>query len=82
MTGLEAAKKWVASGAIAPRKTINRNFTSYWLKHVAEKEMDTYISNGELIQAMEDAGYTAYQTMDMKYSNSPNYLFNVRLIKR
>lgn len=81
MTGQEAAHAWVASGVIAPRKTINKTRSSYGLKHVAERAMGVYISNEELIRAMLAAGYTAHQTADMQRTNSPNYLFNFKYVR-
>lgn len=42
---------------VAPRKTINRSFDSYNLKHIAEQDLGKYVTNGEIIAAAILAGY-------------------------
>jgi hypothetical protein len=74
MTGFEAAKKWI-NGRTFHRDRVNRKYDSYGLKHMAEKAMGVYISNEDFINAMEDEGFKKYQTLEMRASNSPNYLF-------
>ena len=39
------------------RKTLNRKFSSYFLKHVCEKVIGDYVSNGDFIQAAILEGY-------------------------
>ncbi len=51
-------------------KTVNRNNSSYGLKHIAERHLGTYVSNGELIYAMHLEGYKIYR-------ESINCSFNV-----
>ena len=72
MTEMELAKKWILSGAIKPRKTINRNASSYGIKHIAERAVGHYISNEALIKAMIECGYKA-----SRIRNTPNFFFNV-----
>jgi hypothetical protein len=73
MTGLEAAKAWIQLHA-KPRKTFNRRITSYGLKHVAEKAYGVYIANEEFIQAMDELGFSRYQSRLMR--GGPNFYFN------
>jgi hypothetical protein len=47
--------------------------SSYGLKHVLEKCLETYISNGELIAGMIMAGFTIYRVS----KKSPNCYFNL-----
>ena len=72
----EAAKAWVSSGIIVPRKNINKNISSYGLKHIAERMQNVYIRNDDLIDAMVDAGYRPYQYVYMRLNGNPNYFFN------
>lgn len=69
-----------------PIKSINKNHTSYGLKHLAERRARkvsdnevNYISNGALILAMVDAGFRF-----VRDSDGPNVFFNVseRALKR
>ena len=46
---------WVLEN-VAPRKA-TRPVSSYWRKHVAEKSIGFYVSNGELKGAMREAGF-------------------------
>lgn len=65
-----------------PIRTINKNHTSYGLKHLAERRAKKlsahdeirvdYISNGTLILAMVDAGFRF-----VRDGESPNVFFNV-----
>lgn len=62
-----------------PIRTINKNHTSYGLKHLAERRAKklsdngvNYITNGALILAMVDAGFRF-----MRDGDSPNVCFNV-----
>lgn len=62
-----------------PIRTINKNHTSYGLKHLAERQAKklsnnevNYITNGALILAMVDAGFRFVRDGD-----SPNVFFNV-----
>lgn len=70
-----AAVKWLLSyDALDRRKTINTCTSSYGWKHVAERELDTYISNGAFICA---ALYLNYK-MRRQDRSSPNAFFNLR----
>jgi len=68
------AKFWINEGFARPRKTINKRITSYGLKHLAERQVGSYISNEALIQAMIESGFRAQQIR-----GTPNYHFNVKL---
>jgi hypothetical protein len=58
-------------GGMSKIKTINYRHSSYGLKHIAEKHLGTYISNGEIIAAMILSGFT------YKCERGPNAHFNV-----
>ena len=68
------AKFWINEGFARPRKTINKRISSYGLKHLAERQVGSYISNEALIQAMLESGFRAQQIC-----GTPNYFFNVKL---
>lgn len=53
---VEEVGEWLRHN-IVPRKTLNDDAHSYGLKHVAERAMGKYVSNGELIAAAIIAGY-------------------------
>ena len=53
---------------------MNKRITSYGLKHLAERQAGSYISNEALIQAMIESGFRAEQIR-----GTPNYYFNVKL---
>ena len=65
------ACKWIR--LMDPIQSINRNVTSYGLKHMAERYQNTYIANGILIAAALDAGYRYRKCRN----NSPNCRFNM-----
>lgn len=71
---IEAAAKWIAAKC-TPRKTINKRFGSYGLKHRAEDWAGSYITNGAFIVAALQAGYV----MQPHGFGSPNGSFNVRV---
>lgn len=56
---IELCKNWLKFNAL-PRKTMNKNQSSYGLKHVVEDEVGEYISNGAFIRAAVEFGYTGY----------------------
>ena len=58
---------------MAPRKTFNDMADSYYLKHVAERMLGHYCSNGEFICAALLAGYR-HEHRDI----NPNVVFNMR----
>lgn len=68
------AKFWINEGFARPRKTINRRISSYGLKHLAERQVGSYISNEALIQAMLESGFRA-----QPIRGTPNFYFNVKL---
>jgi hypothetical protein len=55
------------------RKTINHKITSYTLKEYAEKQYDTYISNGAFIIALDQLGFKIKE-------NSINVLANCKIL--
>lgn len=69
---VEEVRDWLQHN-IAPRKTLNDDAHSYSLKHIAERAMGTYVSNGELIAAAIIAGYTYRRP---RYG-SPNTVFGM-----
>lgn len=76
---LKAARDMIAC-YLRPITVINKDCSSYGLKHVVEralaKETDmklNYVSNGVLILAMYDAGFKIKRSGD----SSPNCYFNV-----
>ncbi|NHF61851.1 hypothetical protein [Microcella pacifica] len=48
--------KWLESN-VERRKTINPDYGSYGLKHMAERHLGAYVANGEFIAAAIIAGY-------------------------
>ncbi len=54
------------------RKSINRNYGSYELKHIVEEHIGQYISNGELIACMILQGYEVRIIPE-----TPNCYFNI-----
>ena len=56
-------------------KTINKKRSSYSLKHTVERNINTYVSNGELIAAMIICGYN-YRV------DGINCYFNVSVIEK
>lgn len=50
-------REWLVNKA-DPRKTVNVRAYSYKLKHLAEEELGSYVSNGEIIAAAILAGYS------------------------
>lgn len=55
-----------------PIKSMNRNLSSYGLKHILERHIGTYVSNGDIIVAMLTCGYRHFPI-----KNTPNCHFNV-----
>lgn len=64
-----ATFEWIGAN-LQPKKAINRRYSSYVLKHMAEAEID-YITNGIFIAAMIAHGY------EMRTNCTPNPHFNV-----
>lgn len=70
-----SAVEWLLGyDALNRRKTIYTGASSYTWKHVAERDLDTYISNGAFICA---ALYLNYK-MQRQGKTSPNAYFNLR----
>jgi hypothetical protein len=67
---------WLEENA-RPRKTINRNDSSYGWKHIVEKEIGKYVSNGAFIAAAIHSGFKF--TAEGGYC--PNAYFNIRTYK-
>jgi hypothetical protein len=65
------------------RKTFNKKFSSYGLKHKIERYLkdqgikDNYCTNEQFILAMHDLGYDSHEAS----LNSPNHYFNVNETK-
>jgi hypothetical protein len=74
---LNAEKKCTAICAwltgVVTRKTINSKVGSYGLKHLCEREIGQYVTNGELIAACIHMGLTFTQ----EGFRSPNVCFNI-----
>ena len=51
-----ATFEWIKNNCIR-RRSINKDFSSYWLKHVCERNMRHYIPNGCFIAAALANGY-------------------------
>ena len=73
---IEKAIEWIRANA-EMRKTINKRYTSYGLKHIAERWAKEYISNDSLIEAMCQCGYNIQRCSP----SSPNYWFNIKTLK-
>jgi hypothetical protein len=43
------------------KKTLNKNISSYGIKHILERELDTYVSNGCFIAAVIHLGIPYYR---------------------
>ena len=71
---IELCEKWIKE-FVKERKTINRDFSSYRLKHIVEKHFKKYISNGAFIQASKNLGFK------IKPCNSLNAYFNMGVKK-
>ena len=65
----EATFKWIKNNCI-PRKSINKDFSSYWLKHVCERNMGHYIPNGCFIAAALANGYEYQNNCGFGYVNA------------
>ena len=55
----------------SPAKTVYKGSSSYGLKHIAERHLDNYVSNGEFIYAMHMEGYNIER-------DDPNCYFNIK----
>lgn len=75
-TEIELCREWLRRKTI-PTKTENRNMGSYGWKHVVEKDMNHYVSNGAFIQAALLEGYLVRHYGE----TSPNAGFNFKIIK-
>lgn len=58
---IDAVINW-SSSHCEHRKTINKKYSSYKLKHNAEDKMEIYITNGAFIYAMLKLGYRGQPT--------------------
>ena len=57
-------------------KTINGSVSSYYLKHIVERAVGEYTSNGELIAAMIICGYKHKRTFGINGGMLLNAVFN------
>ena len=71
----DGASFWV-NKLLDKRKTINKNYNSYNMKHMCERFLDGYIPNGTLIAAMINQGYDWAQCVG-PIGYNPNVMFNV-----
>lgn len=65
-------RDWLESNVV-PRKTINSEYGSYSIKHMAERHLGGYVANGELIAAAIIGGYPYRRGEDL----SPNATFGM-----
>lgn len=71
--GFVIIKKWVKALFGEPvNLSKNNSCSSYYLKHVIEDAMGTYVSNADCKKALDELGYR-YK----KFSNSPNWEFGI-----
>jgi hypothetical protein len=73
---VEKAIDWIYANA-EMRKRINKRYSSYGLKHIAERWAKEYISNDSFIEAMIRCGYNIQRCSP----TSPNYWFNIKTLK-
>lgn len=78
VVAFDAASFWIVE-LLEKRKTINKKYNSYGMKHLCEEFLDTYIANGVLIAAMLNQGYEWKQCINPVGLN-PNVMFNVSLV--
>lgn len=69
---VDEIREWLVRHVDA-RQTVNANAGSYHLKHLAEEDLGSYVSNGELIAAAIIAGYSYRR----KGNGSPNATFGM-----
>ena len=55
---IDNCKRWISEWA-TPRKTINRKYSSYRLKHVVETWCGKYVSSESFVIAAIESGYNA-----------------------
>jgi hypothetical protein len=63
----EAILSWVEQN-LRPRKTVCYQHSSYGLKHICEKAVGFYVSNGEMKGAMLKAGYITSERKSINWS--------------
>jgi len=68
---------WFASGSCAKRATINKNITSYGIKHLVELARGLYVSNESCIDALKELGFRA-----QRVRGTPNYRFNIHVFNQ
>lgn len=67
-------QKWIMA-SVSPRKTINKQHSSYWLKHAVEASCKPiYISNEAFIAAAISLGYKP------QYVGERNAYFNMSFV--
>lgn len=72
--GVTIARAWLRTFATR-RQSINTRLGSYWLKHIVERTVGEYVSNGSLIVAAMLEGYDVHP---IAHGNL-NAFFNVSL---
>jgi hypothetical protein len=81
LAGEEALGQFITASAWLARigriQTINRRFGSYGLKHICERAMNRYVSNGVFIAAAIHAGFAVYRYRDEYGRTGPNCAFNM-----
>jgi hypothetical protein len=73
---VEICQDWLKQYA-RKRKTINERSSSYGLKHIVERAMGTYVSNGAFLLAAYRAGYTIVPDGPL----NPNAHFNISFVQ-
>ncbi len=86
MQQIQTCMDWLKEREVA--KDINYNSTSYGIKHIIEREVKTYVSNGCFIAAVIGLGIP-YKTIPLSpniyvqiskkelYKNDPNQSYNI-----
>lgn len=54
---MKTTMNWISKN-ITPRKTPCKGYSSYWMKHIFEKDTGMYITNDQFKEAMLRSGYT------------------------
>lgn len=74
---VKTCEEWIKNNA-RKRETMNKDRTSYGLKHDVERDTGKYVTNGAFIQAAINLGYKAKPLAN----NSPNAEFNMGFAKK
>jgi hypothetical protein len=76
MDAVNLCAEWLlAHDGLDRRKTINKGFSSYALKHAVERDKKQYVANGEFICAALALGYKMSRP---KHRATANAYFNIK----